>query len=78
MIVPRYIALNMTVARPNMEKPLYQIPQKRICCALIGYPASWKKELGREGSDNLENVTLTYTFHYEVVLFLGKKEFEKS
>lgn len=71
MIAPRYVVLNMTAARPTMEKPLYQIPQKRICCALTVDSAGWKK-LQREGSDNLKNVTLAHIFYY------NKKEFEKS
>lgn len=36
-----------------MEKPLYQIPQKRICCALTVDSAGWKN-FQREGSDNLK------------------------
>lgn len=34
MTAPSYAGQNTTVASCNMEKPCYQIPKKRLCCAL--------------------------------------------
>jgi len=49
MTAPRYVAQNMTVASHNMEKPLYQIPKRQLCCALSRRFSMLREDIPKEG-----------------------------
>lgn len=68
MIAPSYVAQNVTVASHNMEKPLYQIPKRRLCCALSRGFSTLREKFPKGGERHLEkSYSNLHEFYFNVV-----------
>lgn len=68
---PGGAAQNLTAASPSTEKPCYQIPKRRLCCALSKGFSMLREEVSKAGEWRLKrSCSNLHEFSFDVDFFL--------